>query len=44
VPAVGVLGATAVLGERPTAADLAGLALVTTAAATILLPRSPAGR
>lgn len=38
VPAVGVLGATALLGERPTAADLLGLVLVIAAAATILLP------
>lgn len=38
VPAVGVLGATALLGERPSAADLAGLVLVIAAAATILLP------
>lgn len=38
VPAVGVLGAMALLGERPTAFDLAGLVLVIAAAATILLP------
>jgi len=44
VPAVGVLGATALLGERPTATDLAGLALVIAAAATILLPRSATRR
>ena len=44
VPAVGVLGAAALLGERPTATDLAGLALVTAAAATILLPRSATRR
>ncbi len=31
VPAVGVLGPTALLGERPTAGDLAGLLLVTAA-------------
>ena len=40
VPAVGVLGATALLGERPSAADLAGLLLVIAAAATILLPQA----
>jgi drug/metabolite transporter (DMT)-like permease len=44
VPAVGVLGATALLGERPTATDLAGLVLVIAAAATILLPRPSARR
>lgn len=40
VPAVGVAGSTALLGERPTAADFVGLLLVIAAAATILLPRS----
>ncbi len=40
VPAVGVLGAAALLGERPTMSDLAGLVLVIAAAATILLPRA----
>jgi len=44
VPAVGVLGATALLGERPTAGDLVGLVLVIAAAATILSPRSAARR
>ncbi|MCS6781223.1 MAG: EamA family transporter, partial [Geminicoccaceae bacterium] len=38
VPAVGVLGAALVLGERPTASDLLGLLLVLAAAATILAP------
>lgn len=37
-PAVGVLGATTILGERPTATDILGLVLVVAAAATILLP------
>jgi drug/metabolite transporter (DMT)-like permease len=41
VPAVGVLGATLFLGERPTATDYLGLALVVGAAATILLPSRP---
>lgn len=44
VPAVGVLGATALLGERPSAADLAGLVSVIAAAATILLPARLARR
>lgn len=44
VPAVGVLGATALLGERPTTGDLVGLVLVIVAAATILLPRTATRR
>jgi poly(hydroxyalkanoate) depolymerase family esterase len=38
VPVVGVLGATTLLGERPSAADLAGFALVLAAASLSLLP------
>lgn len=38
VPAVGVLGAALLLGERPTPTDLLGLVLVLAAAATILAP------
>ena len=41
IPVVGVLGATLLLGERPTTADLAGFVLILGAAATILLPRRP---
>lgn len=52
VPAVGVLGAVALLGERPGLTDWIGLALVMAASGTILLPArkpaagvgSPAGR
>jgi drug/metabolite transporter (DMT)-like permease len=43
VPAVGVVGATLVLGERPSLADWLGLALVMAAAATVILPRSGRG-
>jgi drug/metabolite transporter (DMT)-like permease len=41
VPAVGVLGATALLGERPTAGDLLGLGFIIAASAVVLvrLPR-----
>jgi drug/metabolite transporter (DMT)-like permease len=38
VPAVGVLGAMLLLGERPTPADGLGLVLVVAAAASVLLP------
>lgn len=44
VPAVGVLGAAALLGERPTLPDLLGLGLVIAAAATILLPAARPAR
>lgn len=40
IPVVGVLGATMLLGERPSVADLLGFALILTAAATVLIPRS----
>jgi drug/metabolite transporter (DMT)-like permease len=39
VPAVGAVGATLILGERPTLSDWLGLALVIAAAATVLLRR-----
>jgi drug/metabolite transporter (DMT)-like permease len=42
VPAIGVLSATLLLGERPTAADYTGLILIMAAAATVLLPALPA--
>ena len=42
VPVVAVLGAVAVLGERPTAADAAGFALIFAAAAAVLLGPAPA--
>ena len=42
VPAVGVIGATIVLGERPTVADWLGLVLIVAAAAFTLLRRPPA--
>jgi drug/metabolite transporter (DMT)-like permease len=38
VPVVGVSGAMLLLGEHPTAFDLAGLALITAAAASVLRP------
>ncbi|HEU4987028.1 MAG TPA: DMT family transporter [Rhizobiaceae bacterium] len=38
VPAIGVLGAMFILGEQPSSADYVGLALVTLAALSILLP------
>jgi drug/metabolite transporter (DMT)-like permease len=38
VPAVGVLGAVLMLGERPTAADYLGLALIMAAASAVLIP------
>lgn len=38
VPAVGVLGSVALLGERPTPSDWLGLALVIAASGSILLP------
>lgn len=37
VPAVGVVGAMALLGEHPTWADLAGLVLIVAASATVLV-------
>jgi drug/metabolite transporter (DMT)-like permease len=40
IPVVGVLGATLLLGERPTVADLAGFVLILTAAATVVVPRA----
>lgn len=39
VPAVGVLGSVLLLGERPTATDWLGLALVIAASSTIMIPR-----
>lgn len=42
VPVVGVLGAMALLGERPSATDLGGFSLIITAAALALLPRRAA--
>jgi drug/metabolite transporter (DMT)-like permease len=46
VPAVGVFTAMLLLGERPTLADLLGLAFILAAAATVLMPtrRDPALR
>lgn len=41
VPVVGVSGAMLLLGERPSAFDLAGFALITLAAALALLPSRP---
>jgi uncharacterized membrane protein len=41
VPAVGVFTAMLFLGERPTFADLLGLALIVGAAATVLIPSRP---
>lgn len=38
VPAIGVVGAMAVLGERPSPTDFAGLALVIAAAVAVLTP------
>jgi drug/metabolite transporter (DMT)-like permease len=38
VPVVGVTGAMLLLGERPTASDIAGLVLITAAAAIVLRP------
>lgn len=38
VPAIGVTSSVLVLGERPTAADLAGLVLMTAAAAVVNMP------
>lgn len=40
VPAIGVAGTTIILGERPTAADWLGLALIVAASASVLLQRS----
>lgn len=40
VPAVGVFGAMLLLGETPTATDIAGLLLVSAAASTVLIPVS----
>ncbi len=42
VPVVAVLGAIALLGERPTPADALGFALILAAAAAVLLRPSPA--
>lgn len=42
VPVVGVTGAMALLGERPSGFDLGGFALITAAAALALLPRRAA--
>lgn len=42
VPAIGVLGATLLLGERPTAGDLVGLAFIVAASAAVLLRLPPA--
>jgi drug/metabolite transporter (DMT)-like permease len=42
VPVVGILGSMVMLGERPTAADLVGFALILAAAACVLL--APSGR
>lgn len=39
VPGVGVIGATMILGERPTAADWLGLVLIVAASASVLLGR-----
>ena len=44
VPAVGVLGATALLGEHPTTGDLLGLAFIVAASATVLVRLSPERR
>jgi drug/metabolite transporter (DMT)-like permease len=38
VPAVGVSGAMLLLGEHPTVFDIAGLVLITAAAAIVLRP------
>lgn len=38
VPAIGVISSVVLLGERPTAADIAGLVLMTAAAAVVNLP------
>lgn len=42
VPAVGVIGATLILGEHPTASDWLGLVLIVAAAATVLVRPSAA--
>lgn len=44
VPAVGVVSAATLLGERPTATDWLGLALIVAASATVLLRPSAAAR
>ncbi|WP_246736410.1 DMT family transporter [Enterovirga aerilata] len=44
VPAVGVLGATAFLGERPTTGDLLGLAFIVAASAVVLVRLPPERR
>lgn len=41
VPGIGVIGATLILGERPTLADWIGLALIVAASATVLLRPPP---
>ncbi|WP_375459781.1 DMT family transporter [uncultured Enterovirga sp.] len=41
VPGIGVIGATLILGERPTATDWIGLALIVAASATVLLRGDP---
>jgi len=38
VPVVGVTGAMLLLGERPSTSDIAGLVLITAAAAIVLRP------
>jgi drug/metabolite transporter (DMT)-like permease len=40
VPAVGALGSVLLLGERPTATDWLGLALVVAASGAIMIPAS----
>jgi drug/metabolite transporter (DMT)-like permease len=44
VPAVGVLGSVALLGERPTPSDWLGLALVIAASGSIMLPARKAAK
>ncbi|HMO29953.1 EamA family transporter [Enterovirga sp.] len=39
VPGIGVVGATLILGERPTAADWLGLVLIVSASASVILGR-----
>jgi len=44
VPPIGVLGAVVLLGERPTATDIAGFALILLASACVLLAPGPGRR
>ena len=44
VPAIGVISSVALLGETPTVADYAGLALMTTAAGVVMFPARRTGR